>query len=316
MRLLYEGKDITDDVVVDSCVVDVRESGRLPVLKVTFDDADGDWGGWRPKAGDYIEATSDEACGSGKMYVSDANHTRGKMVITAVPVKQPSMAKVQRWRKSSMLKAVNQMASQLGLGVEVHGAKDISFDYLQQTGARNLACMAECCALLGCMLDVFDGTAHVSSIEWAASQNPVGTLTIEDESDHECRSVNGIGSCSAFQSKIVDGEKDSTFDKPYRKELTASYKAGDGEPMAWEVPARIGFSSASQLRQCCKGLVSYQASRRPLSSAVLDSLVPWTPGAVIETKCVEIPSASGKAMVARVRADFVSGKTKVWWHAL
>lgn len=316
MRLLYEGKDITDDVVVDSCVVDVRESGRLPVLKVTFDDADGDWGGWMPKAGDSIEATSDEACGSGKMYVSDANHTRGKMVITAVSVKQPSMAKVQRWRKSSMLKAVNQMASQLGLGVAVHGAKDISFDYLQQAGARNLACMAECCALLGCMLDIFDGTAHVSSIAWAASQKPVGTLTIEDESDHECRSISGIGSCSAFQSKIVDGEKDSTFDKPYRKELTASYKAGDGEPMAWEVPARIGFANASQLRQCCKGLVSYQESRRPLSSAMLDSLVPWTPGAVIETKCVEIPSASGKAMVARVRADFVSGKTKVWWHAL
>lgn len=316
MRLIYEGKDITDDVVVDSCVVDVRESGRLPVLKVTFDDADGDWGGWRPKAGDSIEATSDEACGSGKMYVSDANHTRGKMVITAVPVKQPSMAKVQRWKNSSMLKAVNQMASQLGLGVAVHGAKDISFDYMQQTGSRNLACMAECCALLGCILDVFDGTAHVSSIAWAESQKPVGTLTIEEESSHECRSVNSIGSCSAFQSKLVDGEKDSTFDKPYRKELTASYKAGDGEPMAWEVPARIGFANASQLRQCCKGLVSYQASRRPLSSAVLDSLVPWTPGAVIETKCVEIPSASGKAMVARVRADFVSGKTKVWWHAL
>lgn len=316
MRLLYEGKDITGDVTVDSCVVDVRESGRLPLLRVTFDDADGDWGGWRPKAGDSIEATSDEACGSGKMYVSDANHQRGKMVITAVPVKQPTTAKVQRWEKSSMLKAVNQMASQLGLGVAVHGAQDISFDYMQQTGARNLACMAECCALLGCMMDVFDGTAHVSSIAWAASQKPVGTITIEEESDHECRSVSSIGSCSASQSKIVCGSKDSSWDKPYRKELTASYKSGDGEPMAWEVPARIGFANASQLRQCCKGLVAYQNSRRPLSSSVLDSPVPWTPGSTIMTECEEIPSASGKAMVARVRVDMVSGKTKVWWHAL
>lgn len=310
MRLLYEGKNITDDVTIDSCVVDVRESGRLPIMKVMFDDADGDWGGWRPKAGDSIEATCDGVCGSGKMYVSDANHTRGKMVITAVPVKQPSTAKVQRWSKSSMLKAVNQMASQLGLGMAVHGAQDISFDYLQQTGARNIACMAECCALLGCMLDIFDGTAHVSSIAWAASQQPVGTLTIEEESNHECRSTISIGSCSAVQTKLACSSD------TYRKELTASYKAGDGEPMAWEVPARIGFANASQLRQCCKGLVAYQKSRRPLSSSVLDSPVPWTPGSTIMTECEEIPSASGKAMVARVRVDMVSGKTKVWWHAL
>lgn len=309
MRLLYEGKDITDEVVVDRCVVDVRESGRLPALTVTFDDADGDWGGWNPKPGDSIEATCDGACGSGKMFVSEARPMRGKMMLKAIPVKHPQTAKTQMWRNSTMLKAVNQMASQLSLGVSVHGASDISFKYLVQDGRRNLAAMSECCALLGCMLDVFDGTAHVSSIKWAMSQSPVGTIEVTDESNHDLRSTPSCGSYRAHQAAV--SHSDMALD---RKELEASSSSGSGYSRAWEVPTRIGFSSASQMRQCCEGLLIYSNSRAPLSSAVLDRLVPWTPGSIIYASCDEVPAKSGNAMVSRVRCDFVSGKSKVWWR--
>ena len=222
-----------------------------------------------------------------------------------------AISMLRNTQDSTMLKAVNQMASQLSLGVSVHGAADISFKRMEQRGRRNLEAMAECCALMGCMLDVFDGKAHVASLSWAASQEPSGTLSVSSESQHSMAKAVPAASCTARQRAL-----ESSDAKLSRKALEARCGSGSGSAIAWEVPDHLWFSSASQLRQCCEGVLAYRNSRAAPSSAELDGLAPWTPGSVVQIECAEADGMCGKAMVSRVRCDLVSGRSKVWWELI
>lgn len=311
MILKYKGADITDKVTVDKCVVESWGVGRLSEMRVEFDDAAGEWGSWSPEVGDAIEATCDGACGSGAMYVSEVRLCRGRAALTALPVPSPLTARQQVWTDSTMLKAANQLASQLSLGVAVHGAKDIAFKRLEQRGRSNLAALAECCALMGCMLDIFDGEAHIVSTQWAASQKPAGTIEISGESSHSMVATRPFASCSGRQAALESKDRDLE-----RKALSASFSSGKGAACAWEVPSHLWLSSASQIRRCCEGIVRYKNSAVGISSASMDGLVPWTPGAVVQVACDESGRMSGKAMVTRVRNDFVSKTSKVWWRLI
>lgn len=305
---MYKGADITDYVTVESCVIDSREVGRLPELRIEFDDSDGLWGSWNPQPGDAIEAVEAGACGTGAMYVSDVRFHRGSALVRALPVKSPSTSGNLVWKSSTMLKAVSQLASRLGVGVSVHGVSDVAFKRMEQRGRRDLAVMAECCALMGCIMDVFDGKAHVASLDWAMSQKPCGTISIAADSEHSVAASSSASGCAAHQSKASAGGACCE-----REELSAS--AGKGG-RAWDVPGYLAFSGAGQLRQCCKGIAAYAAATEPASSAVFDSLVPWTPGSTVMVDIGEVPGACGRALVSRVRCDLVSATSKVWWRSV
>lgn len=308
MIVSYRGVDITGAVTVESCVIDSREVGRLPELRIEFDDADGTWGSWGPQPGDEIGVVESGACGTGAMYVSDVRFRRGRALLKALPVRSPGMSGDLTWKSSTMLKAVSQLASRLGLGVGVHGVSDIAFRRMEQRGRRDLEVMAECCALMGCVMDVFDGKLHVASLDWAVSQKPSGTVSIAADSEHSVAASAAVGGCVAHQAKAVAGGACCE-----RVELSASTGKGG---RAWEVPGYLAFSSAGQLRQCCKGITAFAAATAPASSAVLDSPVPWTPGSVVMVDSAEVPGACGKALVSRVRCELVSGVSKVWWRSV
>lgn len=308
MIVRYKGVDITDAVTVESCVIDSREVGRLPELRIEFGDPDGTWGSWAPQPGDAIEAVEGGICGTGAMYVSDVRFQRGRALVRALPIKSPGASGNLVWKSSTMLKAVSQLASRLGLGTSVHGVSDIAFKRMEQRGRRDLEVMAECCALMGCIVDVFDGKAHVASLDWAMLQKPSGTISIAADSEHSVTTSRAVSGCAAHQAKASAGTACCE-----RGELTAS--TGKGE-RAWEVPGHLAFSNAGQLRQCCKGIAAYAAATAPASSAALDSLVPWTPGSAVMVGSAEVPGACGKALVSRVRCDLVSATSKVWWRSI
>lgn len=305
MILEYEGTDITRLVTLSRCVWDAREEGRLPQLSIGFDDGQGLWDSWAPKAGDRISVSTQGASATGAMYVADISPVSGGYELRADPLPIPDAPAVRTWRSSTFSAVVEQLAAALGLTAQFHGCDDMALAYVRQDGEGALRVIARICALAGCTFDVYDGIMHVCARSWVESQESAGLLEVSASANYSYKRQRAYTACNLKQTAI----------QGVRPEIEASCGTS-GNVLTMELDGRVGVPGSSELERACAGVLGCANARRSVGHVGADSLSPFSPGAVCTVSCAKAPSLSGAAVITRVRNDFVNTKSKTWWRQL
>lgn len=302
MRLVYRGVDISAEVAVRSAVHETCAFGRLPSLRLTFDD-DGTWDRWGPGPGDGIEAGAAGMAPTGPMHVTACRPAGGAYEIDAGPLPAPDRGRAQGWRSTALPRVAAQVASQLGLGCELHGAAAVELARVEQRGMRGMELLGRLAALLGFGIDAHGGALHLYSLEWAASQASAGTLAASAERGLRWRGLQPLASCELVQ-EARDGAP----------RIAATCGAGDpalGVVLAADGPVAVATSEAA--RRMARGSLVHANARRVSGSCAGGGPVAWTAGSAIDVECAEAPSLSGRRLATRTRCDLVSGESRVWW---
>lgn len=299
----YEGRDIAALVSMTRCVYESREEGRVSRLIAEFEDQRGIWDSWNPQPGDCVAVSAKGAAATGKLYVRECRPTAIGYELRADALPRPDVEAIRTWRETTLCSVVSQLAAVLGLGVLFHGVSDMALSYVKQDGEGALPVLARLCSIAGCIFDVYGGVLHVCGRDWVESQASVGTVEIAGDSDYSFRRRQAFTRCSVEQTAISG----------VRPALAATYGVA-GYEFATVLDSRMGVPGTAELERACAGILACVNARQSFGNASSDSLSALSPGSVCDLSCPRSPSISGRAVITRVRNDYVNNRSKIWWR--
>ncbi|MBP1926842.1 hypothetical protein J2Z76_002712 [Sedimentibacter acidaminivorans] len=156
MNIIYNSKDITNNVEIISTIVSDRHGGKADDIKLVFLDKDRLWLQWDPQFDDEIEIT-ENGFSSGVMFIDGLKITNGKYIINAKSV--PSKAKDfnnKEWYNISFREVSKSLSNDMGLGIDYYDVDDITYKYLEMKDKTNLQFLNELCILEGYSLKIVD----------------------------------------------------------------------------------------------------------------------------------------------------------------
>ena len=305
MIITYEGTDIAPLTAVRKCVYEAREEGRVPELRIEFDDGSGTIDAWAPQPGDRVSVSADGAPATGDMYVKSCLPVMGGYVIRADALPVADVRASRTWKNTTLYVVAAQIAKKLGCKVKVHGCDNMSFSFVAQSDECALPVLARICSLAGAVFDVYGGTIHISGRKWAASQKSSGVLEVPPTARYAYSNGEPYTACAIEQTAISG----------LRKKIAAS--AGtSGRTLSIVLDPRIGVPGTKELKRACSGVLATANGRISGGWAMSDSLSPFTPGARCTVESEQAASLSGEAIVTRVRNDYATGNSKTWWRKL
>lgn len=156
MKLMYEGKDITNDIEVLLARVYDRHGGVADSIELLLSDKDKLWQHWNPNFNDQIEIIQD-GFKSGVMFVDEAICSNGKYQINAKSL--PANHKTNNykfWETISFKELAQSLASELSLSVEFYNINDFTYKRLDMINKTNIQFLNEMCILEGYSLKISD----------------------------------------------------------------------------------------------------------------------------------------------------------------
>ena len=304
MIVTYEGTDITEEVTIERCVYEACELGRMPWLSVEFQDDAGVWDRWSPKVGDRISVVEEGIAATGAMYIDVAEPMSGGYSLHATALPALDLRAVREWRETTLFTVMRQLSTVLGLGFETHGCSDMALSFARQDDETAIAVLTRLAIFAGCTIDAYDGTLHLCSREWVEAKQPVGVLTLGDESDYAYTRKAFYASCAIKQPESPNA-------------MGLSEDSGAGDPrLALVLDGSIAFPGSAELRRACAGALAAENAARSVGYARGNTLTPYTPGSTCMVRCDKTPSLAGGAVVTRIRNDFADQTSKTWWRSL
>lgn len=202
MYLIYEGKDITDDIEIRRADLADNAGGELDSLELVLDDTKGYWSTWAPEKNHTVQV-NDSGFDSGIMYIDEISQQRGAIVLRALPIKQEAKAsRVKAWENIRLLEIAQEIASRWGLSVEAYGITNHYYSRVDQTDA-DFKFLAWRCLLEGYALKVSGGKLILFSNQYMEGLDTAREITVEDiDGDflYQDKSSGIFGAC-----KIVSG---------------------------------------------------------------------------------------------------------------
>ena len=116
MNVIYNGTDITDDILVNRAEYDTFLGHHADKIMVAIDSSDDATEGWGFKAGDTIRIKED-ALDSGKMTVYRVDYEDGDTVVHAAAIQNTHERKKNVWNKISFKELTKSLAKSLGCDV-------------------------------------------------------------------------------------------------------------------------------------------------------------------------------------------------------
>jgi len=194
MKLLFEGKDITNDVSIDACYHDMYSDGRSDSLVIKFDDIDRVWDAWKP-ATDNIVAVEEGPARTGKMFIHNIEPENGKYILTALAVPTNyADARSKSWEQVRLFQIGKEIAERYGFIFQQYGALDQTFPYLMQQ-EDDFSFLQKICDLAGCKFLVFNGMLIFYSMSYIEKQDPAYELILKPDTrfEWECTKSGKVG---------------------------------------------------------------------------------------------------------------------------
>lgn len=296
MPLFYNDKDITSDISIMACYHQMRAWGGMDELHVTFSDDKGIWDQWAPAAGDRIRVT-DGPTDTGVMYVRRVRPMSGSYEISAYPAPQSVWTpKARSWNQVHLLQLISQIASDNGLSFETYGVDDQLYTHVEQRNTPDIVFLNKRITLEGANMVVFNGKLIVYDGLWAESQAPADSYTLFRDVEYELKDDQMAlwDGC-----EVTDGTTSATFRLKSGKELK---KVVD-----------LTLSSQEEAARFARGAL--REANREARSMVIEAknlLTKFAAGSVMDLKVYFSSSWDGKALIYRIRNDYVRNRSKIW----
>lgn len=296
LRVLINGKDITESISVAACIYEMHAEGEADSLAITFADTQKQWDKWKPSPeGDTVQIT-DGALDSGKMYLDSIKPENGKYKLAAYSTPKSAFSIQSRsFENLSLPQLAKKIAQENKLTVKLYDVPETQFKYSQQKGQNDLAFLQSTCKRAGVSFLVFDealclyGEKHIEKKEAAKtitlSANDKFTVTTDKhETFSKAELRNGKLTGTATDSNVKTG-------KIYRETVQA----------AWASQADANAEATAKLRQLNKG-----GKRAEFTTSTQRQLAA---GSVIKLECT---GWSGKAFIYRIRHDLLNKTSRIW----
>lgn len=240
MQLIYEGKDISQDVEIRKANLSENAGGELDSLEVHCNDPKGLWSQWNPSKNHTVQVKQN-GFDSGIFYADEILQQRGLITIKALPVKQEAKSEYTRaWDNIQLLKMAQEIATKQGLSLEAYEVENYLYSRVDQYQQTDLDFLSKRCILESCALKVTNGKLVIFSEPYMESQGSVKTIFPSD--------IDGDYYFKIKSSQIFGSCKVSARDIQYEYKATNAY----GPTFkAYDIP----LGSLEEARRFAKGLL-------------------------------------------------------------
>ena len=297
MKLRLNGAEIYDKISLCYCVTDAYASGRSDSMVLRFNDPHGLWTTWAPETGDEI-AFENGDFKTGRMFIHAVRPENGLYTIRAYSV--PAGAKLRRsksWQGVHFLQIAGEAAARAGLRLDIHGAADRLYGYMQQTNRTDLNYLSELCTLEGYGMLVYDGRLVIYD-ELQLERQPSG------------RSVRiGADGVYTFEDRSAAAYDGATV---YSGAFTGSFMiSGKMHDKILFPETAITATSNAEATRYARGLLR-QANKALVGGSFRQELHPEiSAGSVINLQVLKASKWNGKYFVTHVRHDHVKNSSTV-----
>lgn len=309
MKILYEGKDIFDDISINQCWYEQYAARRSDKLTIRFNDTESLWDSWQPKTGDKIQVKEGLA-DTGIMYIDTIEPKSG--IITLSAYSYPPTAKDEKsksWNNISFLSLAQYVADNNGLTLETYEVEDKTYKYVAQKNCSDFAFLQQRAILEGCSFVVYNQKLILYNESKMEKTSSTGTIEIKKGMEyrpdlliHFEYSDNRLNAYEVIS--ISNGM------------LKGSYSCGNGTSKKLNLVLHLPMTDSGEAERFAKNILrSYNKDSQ--SGVMSKSFDPkYSAGSVVTLKNETNPSWDGDVFITSVRHDFVNLKTKIEFRKL
>lgn len=297
MEIQYKGKSIYSSVKVKECIYDSRCDSKVSHLRIVFQDGNHKFDSYGFEIGDKIRV-KDGKIDTKTMFINEINPVNVGYEIVAHPIKKETMneSDAKRWKSVKFKKIMNDIAKKHGLKVQYFGAPNTKYKEIEQNNEKDIAFANRIAIIEGCIIVLFDGKMVVASNKYLSSQGGSEVFEI-DEYDVSLKRGQEYKKC------VVQG-----------KDKTGKHI---GQRGSGTITFSIEISSKAEGNRFAENLLDYNNRNAHTGCIVTDEVMDgYSGGTVVSIKSKDHPSASGDALIYRVRHDLINGKSKLWFRCL
>jgi hypothetical protein len=179
MKLIYEGKDITNEVEINEAQFLDCAGGKFDRIKIVFNNPSNDWSLWKPQKYHAIELIN-ESVSSGKMFVAVVKQQGNAIILKAVPIKKMTKEKrTKSWENVTLQEILNEFAMRHGLNLKTYGTENFLYNRINQVNEADFEFLKKRCMIEGYSLKISNGNLIVFNEEEMERQQSI-TVTEQD----------------------------------------------------------------------------------------------------------------------------------------
>ena len=299
LKVFYNGKDITDDISINSCIHDMYACSTADTLTLKFNDINKVWDGWKPQNEDLISIT----CGvakSGAMYIDSVIPENGLMTLRATSI--PPTAKTvnnKSWENVRLLQLAKEIANRHNLGFESYGVTDRLYSYVRQENVPDFEFLQQRCELESLAFLVYDKKLVLYSEEYLEGQKPVKTIKIATDKNftYTDNAQKGYGKIT-----IKNGD------------LKGTAKSSNGLSKAKEIVISTYISGQDEANRFAKGILR-QENKNLRTGVFKDAIMrDFSAGSILNIETPGTKSWNGQAFISHIRQDYVNSISKIFFR--
>ncbi len=299
LKILYNGKNITDDISVSSCIHDMFACSQADTLLIKFNDAKKLWDGWKPSKKDVISVSYGIAK-TGAMYIDSVVPENGLMTLRASSIPPTALNKTDKsWENVHLLQLVKEIAGRHGLGFESYDVSDKIYDYVRQPNIPDFEFLQQRCNLESLAFVVYDSKLVLYDEEKLETATPVKEVKITSENDfsYTDSSQNGYG-----KSIVSNGS------------LTGNYTSKNGLSNSLTQTIATNISGQNEADRFAKGLL--RQANKNLTKGVfkLPLMREFSAGSVMKIATSGAKTWNGNGFVSHIRQDYINSTSKVFFR--
>ena len=299
LKILYNNKDITDDISVSSCIHDMFACSQADTLLIKFNDAKKLWDGWKPSKEDVISVSYGIAK-TGAMYINSVVPENGLMTLRASSIPPTAMDKTDKsWENVHLLQLAKEIASRHGLTFENHGVSDKVYSYVRQPNIPDFEFLQQRCNLESLAFVVYDKKLVLYDEAKLETAEPVKEVKINSDNDfsYSDSSQKGYG-----QVIVSNGS------------LTGNYISKSGLTNALTQTISTAISGQAEADRFAQGLL--RQANKNLTNGVfkLPLMREFSAGSVMKIATEGVNTWNGNGFVSHIRQDYINSTSKVFFR--
>ncbi len=299
LKVLYNGKDITEDISINSCIHDMFASSQADTLVIKFNDAKKLWDSWKPEKKDIISVSYGIAK-TGAMFVDSVVPENGVMTLRASSIPKTAKDKTDKsWENVHLLQLAQEIADRHGLSFESYDVDDKIYEYVRQPNIPDFEFLQQRCNLEGLAFVVYDKKLVLYDEEKLEKAEPIKEVELTSENNFTFidSSQKGYG-----KAKVINGA------------LTGEYTSSSDLTNVLTKTISIAVSGQDEANRFAKGLLRQE--NKTLTNGIFKYplLREFSAGSVMKIAATGANTWNGSGFVHHIRQDYVKTTSKVFFR--
>ena len=299
LKVLYNNKDITEDISVSDCIHDMFASSQADTLCMKFNDSKRLWDKWKPTKKDTISVSYGIAK-TGVMYIDSVIPENGLYTLRASSIPPTALNKTDKsWENVHLLQLAQEIASRHGLGFESYDVADKIYSYVRQPNIPDFEFLQQRCNLESLAFVVYDKKLVLYDEEKLEIATPVKEIQIRSDNDFTYTDSSQKGYGKAI---VTNGD------------LTGEFISSNGLDNSLTQTIATNIGGQAEANRFAKGLLRQANKNLTKGIFKLPLMREFSAGSVMQIKTTGADTWNGNGFVSHIRQDYIKSTSKVFFR--